>query len=69
VDVIESDGTIISVHEDYAVEHYHFCDICERYFEEPSTETSDGFSVCDLCLEKDYELVDGSYEFKRRQVA
>ncbi|MDP8269439.1 MAG: hypothetical protein P9L97_11995 [Candidatus Tenebribacter davisii] len=69
VEVIESDGTLITVHEDYAAENYHFCDICERFFENPTTETADGFCVCGLCLEKDYELVEGSYEFKTRQVA
>lgn len=67
VDAIDSDGNLITVHEDYAAEHYHFCDICERYFEVPTTETADGFYVCSLCLEEDYELVDGQYQYKSRQ--
>ncbi|MCF8346831.1 MAG: hypothetical protein K9G38_06435 [Bacteroidales bacterium] len=69
MEVIDSDGNLMIVHEDYAAEHFHFCDSCEKYFEKSTTETSDGFCVCNLCLDKDYELIDGSYEFKSRQVA
>jgi len=69
VEVIDSDGNCVNVHKDFAEENYYFCEICERYFEEPTTETNDSFLVCDLCLEKDYELIEGKYEFKARQVA
>jgi hypothetical protein len=69
VEVIDRDGNSITVHKDHADENYYFCEICERYFEEPTTETNESFLVCDLCLDKNYELIDGKYEFKTRQVA
>lgn len=69
VELIQSDGTIISVYKDYAEEHYHICDICGKYHEEPLTQIPDEQLVCNKCLKDDYELVDGSYVLKSEHAA
>jgi len=61
VDVTESDGTVISVFEEYVAEHYNYCDLCEKYHEDSLTEIDNDMFVCSKCLENKYEFVDGFY--------
>jgi len=57
------------VNEDYAEKHFHKCDICEKFHEEPLIQIDDIQMICDKCLEEHYNLIDGSYVLKREQAA
>jgi len=49
--------------------HFHKCDVCEKFHENPLTQVDDITIICDRCLEEEYELIDGSYILKTGQAA
>jgi len=69
VELLQSDSTTILVNENYAEKHFHKCDICEKFHEEPLIQVADDNFVCDKCLEEHYVLIDGSYVLKTEQAA
>ncbi len=69
VEVVQSDGTSMTVNRNYAEEHFSVCDSCDKYHEDALTQVEEDLFVCSKCLEDDYEIVEGSYVFKSEQVA
>ena len=67
--LLQSDGTIILVNENYAEKYFYKCDICEKYHEVLLTQVDDIQIICDKYLKDEYELVDGSYVLKKEQAA
>ena len=67
IEVIQEDGSTMSVNRNYADEHYQICDSCGKYHEK-LTQVDDDF-ICNKCLNDEYEFVDGSYVLKSEHAA
>ena len=69
VDVVQEDGSTMSVKRNYADDHYQICDSCGKYHEEPLTQVKENHFVCNECLKEEYVFVDGSYVPKSEHAA
>ena len=64
VEVVQEDGTFMSVYKNYADENFNICDNCGKYHEEPLTQVEENHFVCNECLKEEYVFVDGNYVLK-----
>ncbi len=69
VEVIQDDGSPMSVYKNYAEENYQICDFCGKYHEEALTQVDGDDFICTECLKENYEFADGSYVLKSEHAA
>lgn len=68
IEIVQSDGTNMTINWNYAEEHFSVCDSCGKYHEDPLTQVENDEFICNECL-RNYEFVEGNYVLNSGQVA